>query len=284
MIAGFILLDKNQGMGCRKIDNSLQKRFKTKVGHLGTLDNFATGLLLIACGEATKLLPLIKEDYKTYIAKLKLGVATDTLDLDGKIIEEQQAPHFSKDTIVQTLSSFLGKSKQIPPAYSAKWINGRRAFDLVREGIDFDLKPIDIEIKEIELLEYKYPTIDFRVTISKGGYIRSLGNDIATRLNTIGHLTSLRRIKVGTYDIEQCKSLDEVTEQSIIPMNIFLKEYPTIELSEVQFKKAVNGAYLRLDNVTSDYCFVSYNSQIIAIYFKSDDIFKCYRGLYHASV
>lgn len=281
MIPGFVLLDKDAGMSCRKIDNSFQRQFKTKVGHLGTLDNFATGLLLVAFGDATKLLPLISDEYKTYIAELKLGVATDTLDIDGKIVDEQALHAISKETILETLHSFLGKSQQIPPSYSAKWVNGKRAYDLIREGIDFDLKPIDIEIKQIQLLKYEFPIITFSVTISKGGYIRSLGADIAKKLNTIGHLISLRRIRVGDYDISQCKKQNEITEHNITPMNLFLKQYPTIELSDVQFKKAINGACLKLQRISSEYCFVTYKSQLIALYYKSGNIYKCYRGFYH---
>ena len=173
-----------------------------KVGHGGTLDPFAEGVLIIGTGKDTKKLSNIINDEKVYVAGLELGIKTDTLDPEGKIIVEKTVPVLTKDEIKTVLESFLGKSLQIPPMFSAKRINGQRLYKLARRNIKIKREPIKINISDIALIDYKENIITFSVRCSKGTYIRVLGKDIAEKLNTVGYLTSLKRTNVGKFSIK----------------------------------------------------------------------------------
>ena len=180
-----------------------------KVGHAGTLDPFASGLLIIGTGKDTKVLTSISSKDKKYIAELTLGKTTDTLDTEGEIIHSQAVPELNFDSIKGKLISFLGKQEQVPPMFSAKKKNGTRLYKLARKKIVVDREPIIIEIKEIELVHLKNKCILFSVCCSKGTYIRVLGKDIAEKLGTVGYLTSLKRMKIGHYDLKYSQTISE---------------------------------------------------------------------------
>ena len=173
-----------------------------KVGHGGTLDPFAEGVLIIGTGKDTKKLSNIINDEKVYIAGLELGIKTNTLDPEGKIIIEKNIPVLTKDEIKTVLESFLGESLQVPPMFSAKRINGQRLYKLARKNIKVKREPVKINISDITLIDYKENIITFSVRCSKGTYIRVLGKDIAERLNTVGYLQSLIRTNVGQFSIK----------------------------------------------------------------------------------
>jgi len=173
-----------------------------KVGHGGTLDPFAEGVLIIGTGKDTKKLSNIINDEKVYIAGLELGIKTNTLDPEGKIIIEKNIPVLTKDEIKTVLESFLGESLQVPPMFSAKRINGQRLYKLARQNIKVKREPVKINISDITLIDYKENIITFSVRCSKGTYIRVLGKDIAERLNTVGYLQSLIRTNVGKFSIK----------------------------------------------------------------------------------
>ena len=173
-----------------------------KVGHGGTLDPFAEGVLIIGTGKDTKKLSNIINDEKVYVAGLELGVKTDTLDPEGKIIVEKTVPVLTNDEIKTVLETFLGESLQIPPMFSAKRINGQRLYKLARRNIKIKREPIKISISDIALIDYKENIITFSVRCSKGTYIRVLGKDIAEKLNTVGYLKSLKRTNVGQFSIK----------------------------------------------------------------------------------
>ena len=173
-----------------------------KVGHGGTLDPFAEGVLIIGTGKDTKKLSNIINDEKVYVAGLELGIKTDTLDPEGKIIVEKTVPVLTKDEIKTVLRSFLGESLQVPPMFSAKRINGQRLYKLARRNIKIKREPIKISISDIALIDYKENIITFSVRCSKGTYIRVLGKDIAEKLNTVGYLKSLKRTNVGQFSIK----------------------------------------------------------------------------------
>ena len=173
-----------------------------KVGHGGTLDPFAEGVLIIGTGKDTKKLSNIINDEKVYIAGLELGIKTNTLDPEGKIIIEKNIPVLTKDEIKTVLESFLGVSLQVPPMFSAKRINGQRLYKLARQNIKVKREPVKINISDITLIDYKENIITFSVRCSKGTYIRVLGKDIAERLNTVGYLQSLIRTNVGQFSIK----------------------------------------------------------------------------------
>ena len=184
-----------------------------KVGHGGTLDPFAEGVLIIGTGKDTKKLTAISSDYKSYIATLTLGEETNTMDVEGKIVAKSNVPILSNDIINNVLNDFLGKRKQIPPMFSAKKIGGKKLYELARKNIEIKREPIDIDIKELKLINFIDNNIIFQVTSSKGTYIRVLGSDIAKALGTVGHLTKLVRKSVGNYFIEEAIQIEEFEKQ-----------------------------------------------------------------------
>ena len=166
-----------------------------KVGHAGTLDPFATGVLILGPGPDTKKLSNIALSNKSYVADLTLGIETDTHDCDGKITSKEKIPKLSQEMGEDVLSTFIGNNKQTPPMFSAKKINGVRLYKLARQNKVVKRDPVEINIYQIHLLKFKLPTITFEVTCSKGTYIRVLGFDIAKKLGTTGYLSSLKRIR-----------------------------------------------------------------------------------------
>ena len=180
-----------------------------RVGHGGTLDPFAEGVLIIGTGQDTKKLTSITTEDKSYTAKIRLGEITNTLDTEGEIIETKLIPELSQVTIEKVLNSFLGKSFQTPPMYSAKKVNGQRLYKLARKNIKVKREPVEIQIKNITLDNFTESTVTFSVICSKGTYIRVLGKEIAEKLGTLGYLTSLIRTQVGGYSIVESQSIQE---------------------------------------------------------------------------
>jgi tRNA pseudouridine55 synthase len=189
----------------KKIKNVTKHK---KVGHGGTLDPFASGVLIIGTENDTKSLTRITSSDKTYEAEIELGKTTNTLDTEGKVISEMPIPNMKSNFIISTLNSFMGKQKQTPPMFSAKKHNGTRLYKLARKDIEVDRKDIDIIINNIDLIDFNENYIKFRVDCSKGTYIRVLGKDIAERLGTVGYLTALTRIKVGEHLIDDSLSIE----------------------------------------------------------------------------
>ncbi len=183
-----------------------------KVGHGGTLDPFATGVLMIGTENDTKSLSHIANTNKTYEAELTLGKTTDTLDTEGEVISEISIPDINSYFVIDILNSFIGHQKQSPPMFSAKKHKGIRLYKLARKGVEVKRENIDILIKKIELLNFNGENIKFRVECSKGTYIRVLGKDIAEKLGTIGYLTELTRTKVGEYSINESLSIESFME------------------------------------------------------------------------
>ena len=180
-----------------------------KVGHGGTLDPFAEGVLIIGTGKDTKALKNITNADKTYTASIKLGKTTNTLDPEGYIIEKKKIPRLDESKINNVLKSFLGTSMQTPPMFSAKKIGGVKLYELARKNIIVDRKPAQINISDINIVNFNETNIVFTVSCSKGTYIRVLGKEIAEKLGTVGHLNSLIRTRVGEYVINDSVSLDQ---------------------------------------------------------------------------
>ena len=181
-----------------------------KVGHAGTLDPFAEGVLVLGTGPDTKKLTDITTANKTYWAELTLGKATDTQDRDGKISVVEVVPELTKETIAAVLTSLDGPQEQIPPMYSAKHVNGQRLYKLARKNKTVERAPVRIFIELISLLDYIEPVITFNVTCSKGTYVRVMGADIAAKLGTVGHLTALTRTSVGSYHIADATRIEKL--------------------------------------------------------------------------
>ena len=184
-----------------------------KVGHGGTLDPFAEGVLVIGTGRDTKKLAGITNEKKVYNAELKLGELTNTLDPEGVIIEKQKVPQLDTNIINNVLDSFLGQSLQIPPMFSAKKIKGQRLYSLARQNIEVEREPIKIIIDDINLMDFRNNIISFSVKCSKGTYIRVLGKDIAEKLNTVGYLISLKRTDVGSFSINDSIKIESLENE-----------------------------------------------------------------------
>ena len=282
---GFIFLDKQIGATSTQEGSKIKRIFNTKkVGHVGTLDPFATGLLIIGVNKGTKAIAFFDELNKEYVATIKLGVATDSMDLDGKVIESKEVPTLFKDKIDEVLRSFLGKSKQLPPMTSAIKINGKKLYKLAHQGKEIDRPLRDIEVFEIELLDFKNDEITFRALVSKGTYIRVLGSDIANKLGTVGHLISLRRTKVGPFDVKDASKIEDISDKSLKATFDVLKQISeVVVVNEQKCEDIRNG---KIKNLEGNYLhdkllIVNSNNDVVAMYVKnSDNKYEFARGLF----
>lgn len=273
---GIMIVDKPTGYTSRDIVNIVSKTLKTKkVGHTGTLDPIASGVLVLVFGRYTKLVELLTSLDKTYIAEMKLGILTDTLDITGNVIEEKPFS-VTEEKIKETLKAFLGTYKMEVPIYSAIKVNGKKLYEYAREKKQVNLPVKEVEIKDLELLEFSEDTIKFKTHVSKGTYIRSLIRDIANKLNTVGTMTSLKRIEQGTFKLDQANTLEDIKNNNYkvytLKEVLDIKEVPlTIE----EFSKVKNGNPIKLD-ITEDIVLLTYEKNEIAIYKKTQDIYKSY--------
>jgi len=218
---GLLLLNKMPGVTSFDSLAAVKKTFATgKVGHTGTLDKFASGLLPVLVGRGVKLIPLFKNCAKEYTAEIFFGEETDTLDPEGAVIAKGEVP--SREAIEAALESFLGDILQSPPAYSAKHINGRRSYELAREGKEPELKKQPVTIHELSLLSWTPPIGRIRARVSSGTYIRSLARDIALAAGSRAHLTALRRDMVGPFRLED--AADPGSKEALRPLNPALFE------------------------------------------------------------
>lgn len=199
----------------KRVRGALTRRLgvkKIKVGHAGTLDPLATGVMILCTGRATKRIDELQAGVKEYVATLALGATTPSFDLETEIDVRYPTEHISRELVEETLKKFLGKIEQVPPAFSACKIDGKRAYDLARKGRDVELKPKTLVIDDIELLEFAPTEIKIRVVCSKGTYIRALARDIGKALDSGAHLTALRRTRVGDVSVDQCLSVEQAAE------------------------------------------------------------------------
>lgn len=199
-----------------KISRHLKVK-KMKVGHAGTLDPLASGVMIICTGKATKRIEEFQYQTKEYVANIRLGQTTPSFDLETEVDKTFPTNHITHEMVKDTLKKFIGSIEQIPPVYSACKINGDRAYEYARNGIEVELKPKLLVIDEIELLSYDMPEIKIRVVCSKGTYIRALARDIGEALQSGGHLTGLVRTRIGDITLEQCSNIEDIDK--IIAMN-----------------------------------------------------------------
>ncbi len=185
---------------------------KLKVGHAGTLDPLATGVMVICTGKKTKQIERLQAGVKEYIATIKLGATTPSFDLETEVDAEYPTEHITEEMVRETLKEFVGEIQQIPPNFSACKVNGKRAYDLARNDVEFELKPKLLVIDSIALDKFELPYITVSVVCSKGTYIRALARDIGTSLQSGGHLTSLVRTRVGDATLEKCLTVDELDD------------------------------------------------------------------------
>ena len=213
---GIILINKEKGYTSHDAVNKVKHILNEKVGHIGTLDPNATGLLPILVGKGTKLSQYLINHDKEYEVELKLGIKTDTADSEGKVLEEKVVKEsmLEKENVQNVLKKFVGKQKQIPPMYSAIKVNGKKLYEYARKKIKIDIEPRDIEIYKITLLDVDKISniIKFTVKCSKGTYIRSLCEDISEKLGTVGYMKELNRVQVGIFKIEDSIKIEELEE------------------------------------------------------------------------
>ena len=301
-INGFINIDKPLNITSNDVVFKVKKMLypvfgKVKIGHTGTLDPLASGVLPIALGEATKTVTFQMENTKTYEFSIKFGSETSTDDAEGEIIKTSDfIPTI--DEIKQILPRFLGKIEQIPPKYSAIKINGKRAYDLARQGEDFEIKPRENFIHHLDLLEkIDNSEYKFKVTANKGFYVRSIARDIARALNSAGFVSYLRRISNGPFNLENSITLDKLekilqnTEQSLdvrkfdsdvlLPVSFGLNDILALDITEGQNEKLRNGQWIKADcfeniNSNSLYKIIS-NSKLSAVIKLEDGFLKTVR-------
>lgn len=256
---GIIVINKEKEYTSHDVVAKLKKKLNiSKVGHTGTLDPNATGVLPILIGKGTKFSKYLINHDKIYEVELELGKKTDTADIEGKVIEEKNVDEkYIKENLLQVLESFVGKQEQIPPMYSAIKKNGKKLYEYARAGEKVDIEPRKIEIYKIDLNKYDKNIISFVVSCSKGTYIRSLCEDIAEKLNTLGYMKNLKRLQVGKFNIKDAVYIDDidlknVNDHLITPEEI-LRGIPCINLGEKKLKLFLNGVQLTANNIDGLY-------------------------------
>lgn len=250
---GILIINKEKNWTSHDVVSKIRKTTGEKVGHTGTLDPLATGVLPILIGKGTKFSKYLIEHDKVYEVELELGKKTDTADAEGRIIEEKNVDEeYINANLQKVLKSFIGKQEQIPPMYSAIKKNGKKLYEYARAGEKVEIEPRKIEIYNIELLKYEDKCINLKVSCSKGTYIRSLCEDIAEKLNTVGYMRNLNRLQVGKFKIENAIKIEDVNLESIqehlITLEELLKENDSIYLSNKKLKLFLNGVNLRISN------------------------------------
>lgn len=269
---GILLIDKPKEYTSHDIVAIVKKITKEKVGHTGTLDPNATGVLPLLIGKATLISKYLINHDKTYIATLKLGIKTDTADGEGKIIEKQDISELSinKEDVEIALKSIVGKQEQIPPIYSAIKVNGKKLYEYARNGENVEISTRNIEIYNTSLIEFniKEAEIIFEISCSKGTYIRTVCEKIAEKLNTVGYMKDLRRTKVGNFKIENTINIDmlkkypEKIEKNLISIENFFKGKDAIELSNKELQLFLNGVKLDTSNLDGLYRIYNNNNFI----------------------
>ena len=256
---GIFNIYKEAGMTSHDVVNKLRKILKTKaVGHTGTLDPNATGVLVVAVGRGTKVIEYMEKDEKTYRAELTLGITTDTEDIWGEVLESKDLREFdlSNKKIEEVLKSFVGVNNQVPPMYSALKINGKKLYTLAREGIEVERAPRQIEIFNIYDIEINKEKVSFTVHCSKGTYIRTLCKDIGEKLVCGATMSKLERIKAGNLDIKNSVKLSDLEiepDKYLINLENVLDKFPIIYLEGEEAKKYLNGIKLSINKEDGKY-------------------------------
>lgn len=277
---GILIIDKEKNYTSRDIVNIVGKALKTKkVGHTGTLDPLATGVLVICVGKATKLVDILTNHDKEYIADITFGIKTDTLDITGNILKEENKI-IKKEDIIKVLNSYKKEYDQQVPLYSAIKINGKKLYEYARENIDIELPTRRVKIYDIKLLNYEIINnkthIKIKCNVSKGTYIRSLIRDIGSSLNTVATMTDLRRTKLGNFNIEDSIKIEDINSSKIHSIEEVLKDYKQVEVSGNLEFKIKNGC--KIENIyNEEYVLFKNIDGIIGLYKNENNILKPYK-------
>lgn len=261
---GILVINKSKGLTSNDIVKKVKRILNTKVGHTGTLDPNATGVLPLLLGNATKISKYLINHDKEYEAVIKLGAKTTTADVEGEIIEEKEVnkEKLKEENIEEVLKNFIGKQQQIPPIYSAIKVNGKKLYEYARQGKEVEIKARNIEIYDLKLLKIdsKNDELTINVKCSKGTYIRSLCEDIAVKLETLGYMKELNRIQVGEFNIKGSVTIEEFKANienkdysNIIGIEEIFKEIPEITIKQREYEKYLNGVKIDTDNMDGIY-------------------------------
>lgn len=269
---GIVLINKEKNCTSRDVVNQVSKILKTKkIGHTGTLDPIATGVLVLCIGKATKLVEVITSYDKEYEAEVILGIKTDTKDITGKILKKEKAI-ISKENIEECLKKMIGTYNQTVPIYSAVKINGKKLYEYARNNEEIELPKRKVTIKELKLISditYEKEKTKFKIKchVSKGTYIRSLIEDIATNLNTIGTMENLKRTKQGNFQIANANTIQDIENNKfkIYPIEEILEKFYKIEMTDDLYFKIKNGSIIK-NNYNHDIVAFTKNNKIVAIY------------------
>ena len=264
---GVLVINKPKKVTSRDVVNEICRIFNTKkVGHTGTLDPIATGVLVICIGKATKLVELLTCNDKEYIASVKIGILTDTLDITGKVIKKQDNK-ISKEELEKVLNTFIGKYNQEVPLYSAVKINGKKLYEYARNNENVELPKRKVEIKKIELLSFNKDSYSFKVIVSKGTYIRSLIKDINDKLGIIGVMSDLKRTRQGDFRLEESYTLEDLMNGKfkLIRLNDVLKDMNCVIIDDSLFNIVKNGGLVNNIYNKEIVTFI-YNNNVVAIY------------------
>ena len=272
---GIIIINKEENWTSNDVVQKVKHIFKEKVGHTGTLDPLATGVLPILIGKGTLLSKYLINHDKEYIATIKLGIKTDTGDSEGKELERREVERemIEKNNVSNVLKSFIGKQSQIPPMYSAIKVNGKKLYEYARKGQTIEVTSRNIEIYNIELISInnKENEITYKVNCSKGTYIRTLSEDIAKAIGTIGYMKNLIRTKVGDFEIEHSIKVSELEEKKdyfdnfIITIESFFENKDKINLTENQVQRFLNGVKISIKKEDEIYRIYDFSNKFLGI-------------------
>lgn len=274
---GVLIVDKPKGMTSHDVVNKLRHILMTKkIGHTGTLDPDATGLMIVLIGKATKILPFIEDTDKEYIASMALGKKTQSDDASGIVLDTKMVTPITDFQVI--LDSFKGKIKQYPPIISSIKVNGKKLYEYARKGEAVEIPEREVEVYDIECIDANGMT--FRVHCSKGFYVRSLCRDIAERTGNYGYMTSLRRTKIGRFSLQDAYSLDQIKNNdfTLHSINTLLSHLPMIEYDKIN--DVMNGKRIKID-ILDDTVVITKEGECIAIYGReTGSQFRCIRGLF----
>ena len=284
---GILVVNKPKGCTSHDIVYKVKKLFDEKVGHTGTLDPMAEGVLPILVGKGTLLSKYLINHDKKYIVKLQLGIKTDTADSEGKVIEEKDVnvDFLNEENIIKILKSFIGKQEQIPPIYSAIKVNGKKLYEYARKGQDVELKPREIEIYDINLINFSIgeKQIEFEVFCGKGTYIRSLCEDISNKFETIGYMKELKRIQVGYFNIKDSITIQDLqhnfnnknyVNNIVITIEKLFEKSNVIKLDSRKLELFLNGVKLTQNSDNGIYKIYDKQEKFIGIGVVENNLLK----------
>lgn len=268
MLNGILIVDKPKDFTSHDVIGKMRGILKMRqIGHAGTLDPIATGVLIVLLGKATRASDYLMAEQKEYIAKLVLGKTTDTQDITGNVLTES-AVNVTEEQFIDAMNTFIGDIEQVPPMYSAIQIGGKRLYDLARKGIEVERKSRLINIADIELLSRRENEYEIKVVCSKGTYIRTLCHDIGEKLGCGATMTELRRVRSGNFTLSNSCTIDNIkngdVDKYLIPTDKAFESFKKVVLNDAGFKRALNGAYLDESHIAKG-ALPSYGEQV-AVY------------------